>query len=235
MLRHLFIFTLVALLISCAKPPHREMDAAEYMVKRAQELQAMDFAPAEYQAAHTALNDAHRAMDKAEYGNARDSIEYALQHARRAIVLTAESQARLKQEEEQKAIEAEKVRQAELKKAQAEKAGTKEEKKTPATKPVPVPAAPVPKPKVELVGEYKVGEGENLWTISAQPQVYGEGLLWPLLYQANRDQIKDPRQIFPGQTLGIRRDMTKEELEDARQKARESDIFPVPGTTPSGQ
>ena len=195
----------------------------------------MDFAPAEYQAAHTALNDAHRAMDKAEYGNARDSIEYALQHARRAIVLTAESQARLKQEEEQKAIEAEKVRQAELKKAQAEKAGTKEEKKTPATKPVPVPAAPVPKPKVELVAEYKVGEGENLWTISAQPQVYGEGLLWPLLYQANRDQIKDPRQIFPGQTLGIRRDMTKEELEDARQKARESDIFPVPGTTPSGQ
>jgi hypothetical protein len=57
-------------------------------------------------------------------------------------------------------------------------------------------------------------------------------LLWPLLYQANRDQIKDPRQIFPGQTLSIRRDMTEQELEEARQKARESDIFPVYETAP---
>ena len=231
MLRHLCIFTLAALLISCAKPPHRELDAAEYMVKRAQELQAMDFAPAEYQAAHTALNDARRAMDKNEYGDARDSIEYALQHARRAVVLTEEGQARLKQAEIQKAIEAEKARQAEREKAQSEKAETKEVKKPPAAKPAPTPA---PKP-IELVETYSVGEGETLWTISAQPQVYGEGLLWPLLYQANRDQIKDPRQIFPGQALGIRRDMTKEELEEARQRARESDIFPVPGATPPSQ
>ena len=230
MLRHLFIFTLVALLISCAKPPHREMAAAEYMVKRAQELQAMDFAPAEYQAAHTALNDARRSMDKAEYGDARDSIEYALQHARRAVVLTEEGQARLKQEEKQKAIEAEKSRQSELKNPPVEKVEKKVEKKPPAAKP-----DPAPKQKIELVEEYRVGEGETLWTISAQPQVYGEGLLWPLLYQANRDQIKDPRQIFPGQDLGIRRDMTKEELEDARQRARESDIFPVPRATPPGQ
>jgi nucleoid-associated protein YgaU len=102
----------------------------------------------------------------------------------------------------------------------------------PAVKPAPVPS---PKPQIVLADEYTVGEGENLWTISAQPQVYGEGLLWPLLYQANRDQIKDPRQIFPGQILGIRRDMTEEELEEARQKARESDIFPVPGASPSSQ
>ena len=86
-----------------------------------------------------------------------------------------------------------------------------------------------------LPGRWYVGEGENLWTISAQPQVYAEGLLWPLLYQANRDQIKDPRQIFTAQILDIRRDMTVEELEEARQKARESDIFPVPGASPSSQ
>ncbi len=86
---------------------------------------------------------------------------------------------------------------------------------------------PKPKPKAKPVASYDVVEGETLWTISALPQVYNEGLLWPLLYQANRDQIKDPRQIFPGQTLSVRRDMTKEELEEARQTARESDIFPV--------
>ena len=240
MLRCLITLALVASLVSCAKPPHQELDAAEYMVKRARELQAMDFAPVEYQAARTALSDARRAMDKADYGDARDSVEYALQHARRAVSLAEEGKARLEREEAEQAILAEQARQAERKKAQAEETQIKPETKQPAAQPAVQPAAkpapvPTPKPQIEMVDEYSVGEGETLWTISAQPQVYGEGLLWPLLYQANRDQIKDPRQIFPGQSLGIRRDMTSEEQEDARQRARESDIFPVPGTTPQGQ
>ena len=196
----------------------------------------MDFAPVEYQAARTALSDAHRAMDKADYVDARDSIEYALQHARRAAALSQEGKTRLEREEAEQAILAEQARQAEQKKAKTENTEIKQEQKQPAAKPAAKPAPVLtPKPQIELVGEYSVGEGETLWTISAQPQVYGEGLLWPLLYQANRDQIKNPRQIFPGQTLGIRRDMTSEELEEARQRARESDIFPVPGTTPQGQ
>lgn len=244
MLRCLITLALVASLVSCAKPPHQELDVAEFMVNRARELQAMDFAPVEYQAARTALSDAHRAMDKADYGDARDSVEYALQHARRAVSLAEEGKARLEREEAEQAILAEQARQAERKKAQTEKTQIKPETKQPAVQPVvqPVvqPAAqptplPTPKPQIEMVDKYNVGEGETLWTISAQPQVYGEGLLWPLLYQANRDQIKDPRQIFPGQTLGIRRDMTSEEQEEARQRARESDIFPVPKTTPQGQ
>jgi len=240
MLRCLITLALVASLVSCAKPPHQELDAAEFMVNRARELQAMDFAPVEYQAARTALSDAHRAMDKADYGDARDSVEYALQHARRAVSLAEEGKARLEREESEQAILAEQARQAERKKAQTEKAQIKPEAKQPVVQPVVQPAAqpaplPTPKPQIEMVDKYNVGEGETLWTISAQPQVYGEGLLWPLLYQANRDQIKDPRQIFPGQTLGIRRDMTSEEQEEARQRARESDIFPVPKTTPQSQ
>ena len=244
MLRCLITLALVASLVSCAKPPHQELDAAEFMVNRARELQAMDFAPVEYQAARTALSDAHRAMDKADYGDARDSVEYALQHARRAVALAEEGKARLEREESEQAILAEQARQAERKKAQTEKTQIKPETKQPAVQPAVQPAAqpaaqpaplPTPKPQIEMVDKYNVGEGETLWTISAQPQVYGEGLLWPLLYQANRDQIKDPRQIFPGQTLGIRRDMTSEEQEEARQRARESDIFPVPKTTPQGQ
>ena len=244
MLRCLIILALVASLVSCAKPPHQELDTAEYMVKRARELQAMDFAPVEYKAARTALSDARMAMDKADYADARDSVEYALQHARRAVSLAEEGKARLEQEEAEQAILAEQARQAERKKAQTEKTQIKPETKQPAAQPAAQPTAqptaqpapvPTPKPQIEMVDQYSVGEGETLWTISAQPQVYGEGLLWPLLYQANRDQIKDPRQIFPGQSLDIRRDMTSEEQEEARQRARESDIFPVPGTTPQGQ
>jgi hypothetical protein len=247
MLRCLFTLALVVALGSCVKPPYQEMDSAEFMVNKARELQAVDFAPVEYQAAQTALGDARRAMDKADYGDARDAIEYALLHARRAVALAEEGRVRLEQEEAEKAALAERARQVEQIKAQAITTESKSMEKQPAAEPAVRPAvkpdpAPTPKPQteladeyIELADEYTVGDGENLWTISAQPQVYGEGLLWPLLYQANRDQIKDPRQIFPGQILGIRRDMTEEELEEARQKARESDIFPVPGASPSSQ
>lgn len=74
---------------------------------------------------------------------------------------------------------------------------------------------------------YIVKNGETLWTIAAQRSVYRDALLWPLLYRANRDQIKDPRQIYPQQVLTIPRDVSEEEMEAAREKARQSEIFPL--------
>ena len=72
-----------------------------------------------------------------------------------------------------------------------------------------------------------VEEGETLWTIASQPWVYNDPHLWPLLYKANRDQISDPRRVYSGQVLSIPRDLSPAELEEADQKARSSDIFPV--------
>lgn len=226
MLRFLFFILTALLLSSCAKPPLQELDAAEYMVGRAYAKQAAEFAPAEYQAARTALDDARAAMHDSDYSEAKDSLDFSLQHARRAVIVAEEGQAkRLREEQELARIEEE----ARLKALEAQKkvAQPVAKKKT-----VPKPRKAIKaKPKVVPVNDYIVGDGENLWTISAQPEVYGEGLLWPLLYQANRDQIKDPRQIFPGQSLSIRRDMTETDLEDARLRARESDIFPIPQST----
>jgi len=31
----------------------------------------------------------------------------------------------------------------------------------------------------------------------------GDPLLWPVLYRANRDRIKDPTRIYPGQQISI--------------------------------
>jgi len=229
MLRCLFFIITALLLSSCAKPPLQELDAAEYMVGRAYAKQAAEFAPAEYQAARTALNDARAAIQDSDYGDARDSLDFSLQHARRAVALSEEGQARrLKEEKDQARIEEARLKAIEERK---QKAPITEKKK-----PTPQPKKVVKtKPKVVPASDYAVGNGENLWTISAHPEVYGEGLLWPLLYQANRDQIKDPRQIFPGQSLNIRRDMTEADLEDARQRARESDIFPVLPSTETEQ
>jgi len=228
MFRFLFLFTVGVLLCSCAKPhqmthpPLIRMEAAEYMVSMARDKQAQAFAPSEYHAAQSALSDAHSAMEQNDYNKAAESLNFALTHARRAVKLADEGQARLAEEEAERIRAEEQARQAARLKVK--------EVETPPQKPeVPAPPKLVPKQpqKTEPITSYSVGEGETLWTISAQPQVYGDGLLWPLLYQANRDQIKDPRQIFPGQVLSIRRDMSDKDIEDARQRARESDIFPV--------
>jgi nucleoid-associated protein YgaU len=50
---------------------------------------------------------------------------------------------------------------------------------------------------------HTVKRGETLPQIAALPEVYGEASLWPLLYRANRDQIRDPRVLWPGQQLKI--------------------------------
>lgn len=75
------------------------------------------------------------------------------------------------------------------------------------------------------VKHYTVKGGENLYIIARQPFIYADGMLWPLIYRANRDQIKDPRQIYPGQVLNIPRDVSEPDMEQARIKAKETPLF----------
>lgn len=49
--------------------------------------------------------------------------------------------------------------------------------------------------------EHVVQPGESLWQIAAR--LGGDPQLWPVLYRANRDQIKDPSRLYPGQALLI--------------------------------
>ncbi len=51
--------------------------------------------------------------------------------------------------------------------------------------------------------EHVVEAGETLWSISAQPDVYADPYLWPVIYRFNRDQIQDPAVVYPGQVLQI--------------------------------
>ena len=46
-----------------------------------------------------------------------------------------------------------------------------------------------------------VRAGESLSTIAKSE--LGDIALWPILYRANRDRIKDPTRIYPGQELTI--------------------------------
>ncbi|MFQ5626314.1 MAG: LysM peptidoglycan-binding domain-containing protein [Methyloligellaceae bacterium] len=44
--------------------------------------------------------------------------------------------------------------------------------------------------------------------------------MWPMLYRANRDQIRDPDLIFPKQIFAIPRGYSREEADMAIHRAR---------------
>ena len=44
-----------------------------------------------------------------------------------------------------------------------------------------------------------VVRGDNLWNIARAH--YGEGLRYTMIFDANKDQIRDPNLIYPGQNL----------------------------------
>jgi len=47
----------------------------------------------------------------------------------------------------------------------------------------------------------EVEPGDTLWSIAAS--ALGDGTLWVAVYRANRDRIKDPARIYPGQRLAV--------------------------------
>jgi nucleoid-associated protein YgaU len=68
--------------------------------------------------------------------------------------------------------------------------------------------------KVEVV------RGDSLWSISGQEGVYNNPYQWPLIYKANRDQIKDADLIYPGQEFSVDRNPSAAEVDAAVDHAR---------------
>lgn len=56
-----------------------------------------------------------------------------------------------------------------------------------------------------LVTDHTVVKGECLWYIAGYKNIYGDPTQWPLIYRANKDKIKNPDIIYPGQVLRIPR------------------------------
>jgi nucleoid-associated protein YgaU len=66
---------------------------------------------------------------------------------------------------------------------------------------------------------YVVKKSDTLPSIAARHEIYNDSYMWPLIYKANRDQIKDPKLVYVGQDLRIPRDITMEEIIEARREA----------------
>lgn len=57
---------------------------------------------------------------------------------------------------------------------------------------------------------YTVVKGDHLWGIAKKKEHYGNPFAWPVIYKANRDQIKNPDLIYPNQNFKIP-NLTEEE------------------------
>jgi len=57
---------------------------------------------------------------------------------------------------------------------------------------------------------YEVVRGDHLWGIAKKKEHYSNPFAWPMIYKANRDQIKNPDLIFPKQMFQIP-NLTEEE------------------------
>ncbi|MFN3400600.1 MAG: LysM peptidoglycan-binding domain-containing protein [Ferrovibrio sp.] len=79
----------------------------------------------------------------------------------------------------------------------------------PAATPVDAPTVPtlvgvsIGSPNAErfAAGKAIIRRGDNLWTIARR--VYGEGIKYTTIYQANTGQIRDPDRIYPGQVFEL--------------------------------
>lgn len=213
LLRLSAIFICVSMLVyGCAPALQPDPTSARDLVAKAYASGASRLAAEEYRMAAMSLRNAEQQIRTKDNDLAYESLRLARKYALEALQLAElEKQRRLDQ-----------LRQQELIKRQVKPVVVKPKpEKVPTPKPVTPPAPTKPK----VITEIAVREGETLSDVSSRPEVYGDPLLWPLVYKANRDQIKDPQQIFPGQVLMIPRDKSDEEKAVAREEARNSELF----------
>ncbi len=215
----LFLLSLV-LLGGCASLPRQELQDARQTHARAYAAGAHHLASQEYEQATQTLREAEELIHQGKHKQARKVLPLAESQAQRAILRALEEQARLEAMR----------RQEPGSPSRSPSTQPKARKRTaPQVSPTApeVLLAPAPLAPPELPTSYVVIEGDTLWSISARSEIYVDALLWPLLYKANRDQIRDPRQIYTGQVLHIPRNTTETEREEARQRARSSDLVPL--------
>lgn len=237
-MRLLLLLMVVFIIAGCAMPPVVELEDARSVVAHAYASGAARYAPGEYQLASSALLAAEQQVKNGKYRKAYNTLELARRYSSEALNITLEykkqqsvEQQRLaeekrleelaqEQKQEQQRLE-ELKKESELKRQVAEPDFKKKSQALVAVeKPLP-PKSPKPK----LVDQIVVQAGENLATIAERPEVYKDALLWPLIYKANRDQIKDPKEIFAGQVFVIPRDKNRDEVEAAREEAQELNLF----------
>jgi hypothetical protein len=219
---------LVAVVTGCAPAVPKWREEARAILDKARQDGADRMLPTEYHSMEDTLVKGEVLLQQEDVEGADEFYRFALLKGKALEKdLAAEKQrlaeeARRKAEEEQRELsrlqalkEEEERRLAEEKERLALIQMEKEEKER---------RRKEKERSLPLLTHYTVKRGETLPLIAALPEVYNDSALWPLLYRANRDQIRDPKRIWPGQVLRIPRNLSREDIAEARRNAQEKPL-----------
>ena len=210
----IFLFVSVVLIFSmCAKEPVDELQLAEKAMLTAGNSDAPQWAPDAYKVAKEKLNKGKTLIAEKNYKEAGPALneaaklaDVARREAIRAKKITEEQANEEVRKLEQERVERElaKKRELEQKKLEAEKQKRIEEEKK------------------KNAQRYVVKNGDCLWKIAKK--LYGEPLMWTIIYEANKKTLKSPHLIKPGQTLIIPPQKTlKEQLKENKYMVKRGD------------
>jgi len=225
------IVTLALVIAACTTPvtPRWRQDA-RLIYDRVRLDGADKVFPADYRSLEEVLLKGEELASKGEGGEADKYFLLAMnkgnllekefiteQQRRRAEAERLQADKEKQERARQKALLEEQRRVAQARaeaeaKAEAEALARKRQEKLRIQREKPLPAY------------HTVKRGESLPQIASQQDVYNDATLWPLIYRANRDQISDPRHIWPGQVFRIPRNATREDIQEARRYAQEKPL-----------
>lgn len=207
----------------------RTIREAMYAIESADKAEAKQYAQAKFESAQALLVEAKNIFFVSTCG-----YSAAIEKAKLAQI-TADEAVKQAREEKEKLVklEAERLAREDIERLASERAALETKTKTesqpsttvkPGEKKEPEPTGSkggIP----QSLTEYVVGKGEMLWQIAGKRDIYGDPYLWPILYKANRSQIKDPTQISEGQKLTVPRNMSSKEIEEATAEAKEKGLW----------
>lgn len=90
------------------------------------------------------------------------------------------------------------------------------------------------------VTSHTVVKGECLWWIAEYNEIYGDPFQWPLIYDANRNEIdrtahryghynREQDWIYPDQVFSVPKDADLDDIKNARRRAGAPRPYDVPG------
>ena len=198
---------------ACATPIPKGMRETKVLLDAAVLAGDDRLLPDEYASADEAYRKANDLLLRGKEGAAEEAFLLAWQ---KGELLAAEAAAKRQRLEDERAREIARQREAERQKAVEELTRVVEEREREEAKKKSEKARQKEKP---LPSHHTVRKGETLPAIALY--VYSDSGLWPLLYRANRDQIKDPKVIHSGQVLRIPRNISRDDVAEARKYALE--------------
>ena len=217
------LLALLVLLVGCATTEPVWRERAQWSLEQLAYEAAPELRPAAYRSMLEAFEQGEAVYQKRKDAEQADQL-YRLAFQKGQLLKIELEDFRAQQlAEAQRKAEIERQRQAEeRKRIEKEEAQERERKEQAARELAAAKAAQAEQNAVALrerPASYSVRRGETLPQIAARPEIYNEAGLWPLIYRANRDQVRDPYQLWPGQVLKIPRSYTREEAVEARRQS----------------